>query len=175
MMLASSFFPLSDHSRSAFTSVMLLPWIGALNHVLIGPLLEEIVYRGGALPLARRYMPVWAAVIATSVLFGATHFAAGSAAVCMATLMGVVFASFAVRFGSILPGLICHMAFNFTAGFIVAPSFDIAARLSEVPPGGSVAGSMGLILPLWWIAASLALAGVAVMFLRRAARATNGR
>lgn len=78
--LVSSLFPLSNHSRAAFASVALLPAAGILKHVLIGPVLEEFVYRGGLLPLARRYLPLWVAVVGTSGLFGLTHFPAGAAA-----------------------------------------------------------------------------------------------
>ena len=173
-MVTSSLFPLSDHSRTAFASVVLLPGLAILKHVLMGPILEEFIYRGALLPLVRRYVPLGRALLGTSVLFGLTHFAAGAATMMMATLMALIFAGMAVRSESLWPGLICHMAFNFTAGLIVAPMFGIGDLLATVPPGGSVAESIGLILPVWWLLASLVVAGAAGFILWRELPMRNG-
>lgn len=145
LMLLSTQFPLADHSRNAFASVAVAPVVGFIKHVVLGPLLEEIIYRGLLLQLARRYMPTWWAIGLSAALFGATHFLGGPALVVSAVLMAVLFGWIAVRARSLYASFLCHSAFNFSAGFIIAPLFNITEKLRAVPAGERMVNPMTLM------------------------------
>lgn len=82
----------------------------ALSIVVVGPLAEELVFRGIIQTRLERAMPVWAAVVLQAVLFGVTH--GTPVQMAYAFLMGLVFGLLRSRTGSILPGLAAHAAFN---------------------------------------------------------------
>ena len=82
----------------------------ALSIVVMGPLAEELVFRGIIQTRLLRAMPVWAAVVLQAVLFGVTH--GTPVQMAYAFLMGLVFGLLRSRTGSILPGFAAHAAFN---------------------------------------------------------------
>ena len=77
--------------------------------VLLGPLTEELLYRGAGISLLRPY-GVATAVIATAVLFGLAHGLLLSLGAFV--LFGLVTALLRIRTGSIYPSLAVHVAFN---------------------------------------------------------------
>jgi membrane protease YdiL (CAAX protease family) len=77
--------------------------------VLVGPLAEELLYRGAGISLLRPY-GVATAVIGTAVLFGLAHGLLLSLGALI--LFGLVTAFLRVRTGSIYPSLAVHVAFN---------------------------------------------------------------
>jgi len=88
----------------------------ALLAVIIAPPVEEYVFRGGVFAaLASRVSPLWAGVITTAV-FVAVHapekiyYPAGFIDV---GLMAAAAAWLRVRFGSIRPGILLHLLYNF--------------------------------------------------------------
>lgn len=64
---------LPDILQTSFAGLMANP-LGVLNIVVLGPLVEELIFRKGMLDILRRghYFPVWAIVI-SSVTFGVIH------------------------------------------------------------------------------------------------------
>ena len=83
--------------------------------MVIGPVVEELVFRGAAFAgLARRYGPVWAGVI-TTLLFVALHaeeklhYLPGFIDV---GLMAAAACWLRVRYGSIRPGILLHILYN---------------------------------------------------------------
>jgi len=88
----------------------------ALLAVIIAPPVEEYVFRGGVFAaLASRFSPLWAGIITTAV-FMAVHapekiyYPAGFIDV---GLMAAAAAWLRVRFGSIRPGILLHLLYNF--------------------------------------------------------------
>lgn len=77
--------------------------------VLLGPLAEELLYRGAGVSLLRPY-GVAAAVVGTAVLFGLAHGLLLSLGAFV--LFGLVTALLRLRTGSIYPPLAVHVAFN---------------------------------------------------------------
>lgn len=97
--------------------------LGALQFVVLFPLLEEIVFRGGLQPtlarsLLRRWGPLSAANIVTSAVFAALHLGAHpplwAAAVFLPSLL---FGVFRERAGSLWAPTALHAAYNF--GYLV--------------------------------------------------------
>jgi membrane protease YdiL (CAAX protease family) len=88
----------------------------AVLAVIIAPPVEEYVFRGGVFAaLASRFSPLWAGIITTAV-FMAVHapekiyYPAGFIDV---GLMAAAAAWLRVRFGSIRPGILLHLLYNF--------------------------------------------------------------
>jgi membrane protease YdiL (CAAX protease family) len=164
-MLLASVFPVSWLARHQFEAVAAAPLMAILTHVLLGPFLEEIIYRGLLLQLARRYMPSWAAVLLSSGVFAATHFPGGLGLMVPVFVMGCVLGWLVVRTNSLYTSFLCHATFNLTAGFVVAPMFVMAQELSAVSPDGKI--NLTAIFPAWWIVLSITLAIVALVLLAR--------
>ena len=164
-MMIASLFPVSWLARHQYEAAAAAPLGAILTHVLLGPLLEEIIYRGLLLQLARRYVPTWLAVVLSSGLFAATHFMGGWALVVPVFGMGCVLSWLAMRSHSLYTSFLCHVTFNLTSGFIVAPMFVLAQKLSAVSPGGKI--TFTGIFPAWWVVLSILLAVITVQLLAR--------
>lgn len=76
---------------------------------------EEIAYRGFLQPYFADWLPIWGAVAAASVLFGAAHLYQGRSGVLMTTLMGVVLGTIYVSTGSLLLPIIIHAAIDISS------------------------------------------------------------
>ena len=78
--------------------------------VIMAPLMEEILFRGMILGTLKKEMHPWIAIVISSVIFGAAH---GTAiGIMYATGLGIMMGWLCVKFNSILPSLIFHMAYN---------------------------------------------------------------
>ncbi|MCR4905222.1 MAG: CPBP family intramembrane metalloprotease [Clostridiales bacterium] len=80
--------------------------------VLVGPLVEEIIFRGIAMT---RFCPTFgdaAAVFLSALLFGLVH--GTPIAVGYSFLVGILLALIYLRYRSIVPGVVFHCFFNFT-------------------------------------------------------------
>ena len=133
--------------------------------LLLGPLLEELIYRGLMFPLLRRYTPAWFAAVVSSAVFGVTHFPIGWGTVVAAFLAGCLLCWMAARSGSLYPGMACHMAFNFFALFVISPVFGFHAHALEMETRG--APQVLELFPAWMIVASCGLAVASAIIVRR--------
>ncbi|EOY24885.1 CAAX amino terminal protease family protein isoform 3 [Theobroma cacao] len=77
------------------------------------PVWEEIVFRGFLLPSLTKYMPVWCAILVSSVAFALAHFNVQRMLplIFLGMVMGVVFA----RSRNLLPSMLLHSLWN---GFV---------------------------------------------------------
>ena len=88
---------------------------------------EEFIYRGFVLAaLFRVALPVWAAVVLTSLLFGLAHAYQGKAGIVSTGLFGVVLAVARLALGSLVPVMIWHAGLDLAAG-IAAPKYLLRA------------------------------------------------
>jgi membrane protease YdiL (CAAX protease family) len=81
-----------------------------LMAVTIVPVCEEIFFRGYLFPGLARAMPVWAAIITSSLIFGAAHADLNSFAPLV--VIGAALALLRWRTGSLWPGILFHAAIN---------------------------------------------------------------
>ena len=88
-----------------------------IGAVFIAPFCEEIFFRGFMLAGFLQRIPVWAAVLLSSLLFGIAHGDVGSFTVLL--VIGIVLAIVRWRTGSIWPGMALHMANNAIAAVAV--------------------------------------------------------
>lgn len=91
-------------AQAPYTTVATL-----LVAVVVAPICEELFFRGFAFPALAQAMPLWGAILATSLIFGVTHADIGSFAPLV--VIGVALAVLRWRTGSIWPGVAFH-AFN---------------------------------------------------------------
>ena len=129
-------------------------WSVALTMVVIGPLVEEMLFRGIILKGLAANHTRTRAIVWSAVLFGVYHMEALKLA--LAFLSGLVWGWWFVRTGSLLPALFGHVLINSiaVAGRFSANSEGVAA---EVPGDKTseawiicVAGAALAGTGLWW-------------------------
>lgn len=110
----------------------------------LGPILEEIIFRGFILKSMRRYGNL-TAIIVSSILFSMFHL--NLVQFVNPVLIGIILAFIAIKSESILPSIAAHV-FNNTATFILAavsmlkiPALDVIVGLTY-----AIVGIMALIL-----------------------------
>jgi hypothetical protein len=84
---------------------------------LLVPVTEELVFRAGIFRFARTRMPRWAAVLMTSVIFGALHMSWSSFAPL--SVLSAVFCLAYERTGSIRTTMVAHALFNLNTFIII--------------------------------------------------------
>lgn len=83
-------------------------WFGVL--AVCAPVWEEVMFRGFLLPSLARYLPAWAAVGATSLIFAAVHFSREGALPLL--LLGCVFGAAYAATRNLLAPILLHSLWN---------------------------------------------------------------
>jgi membrane protease YdiL (CAAX protease family) len=84
---------------------------------VIGPIFEEILFRGYIYTTLRRYMPAYACVLLVSFLFSAIHFDFNM--LLGLFIIGAVLAVLYERTGSLTPSIVTHMIWNSMTFFLM--------------------------------------------------------
>ncbi|MDR2360857.1 MAG: CPBP family intramembrane metalloprotease [Oscillospiraceae bacterium] len=119
--------------------------------VIIGPIAEELIFRGVILNRALSWMPKWAAITVSAALFGIIHmnFPQGIFAFCVGMICGWSY----VRFRSVLIPIAAHVAVNLASTIINQISLGIdpyngsSARLVTIFMLAVIALSAALVYP----------------------------
>lgn len=77
---------------------------------ICAPIWEEIVFRGFLLPSLTKYMPVWSAILVSSVAFALAHF--NIQRMLPLVFLGMVMGSVFVRSRNLLPSMLLHSLWN---------------------------------------------------------------
>ena len=81
--------------------------------VLFAPLIEELVFRAGAITNLKKNLPVWACVLISSALFSFAHVGSLNLWQLIYTfLLGAMIALLLIKSDSIYPAILCHFCFN---------------------------------------------------------------
>lgn len=94
------------------------PLLEILSVAVVAGITEELVFRGLVISRLRRGMGMAAAVVISSVIFGAAHGAL--IAVVYAALLGLLLGALYARYESVIPGIIFHVFFNMTSYWLPA-------------------------------------------------------
>jgi membrane protease YdiL (CAAX protease family) len=137
-----------------------------LASVVVGPLMEEVVFRGLIIQLGRRYLPLALPVVFSLLLFAVIHFPKGLAVVAVAAPLAAVFTWLALRSRSLWTGFICHATFNLTA-FVSTAYFGIYEKYIAHPFGDVPVNFFRGSIPAGWLVLSAVLVVSAVAMLRR--------
>lgn len=92
---------------------------------LLAPICEELIFRGLTMRTMEKAFPWQAALIIQAVLFGVYHMNLVQGIYAM--LLGLLFGYIAHRYGSIVPGILLHMAvnsFSYVIGYILPESLE---------------------------------------------------
>lgn len=116
---------------------------GALFVVAFGPIIEEICFRGLLLDgLIKTRCHPWIAILISAIAFGLVH--GLWVPFVSATLFGLLAGWLYWRTGSIIPGLIIHMANNSLTGI------DLINQTNTFYLIALVGGLILLVYGLWW-------------------------
>lgn len=85
--------------------------------VIIAPVSEEILFRGYLLGKLRKYIPVWASILITSLLFGIVHFAWNVGVDVFA--LSIILCLLRIQTGRLWPSIILHMIKNAIAFYFL--------------------------------------------------------
>ena len=92
---------------------------------------EEFVYRGFAIAaFSKAGVPLWLAVIASSILFGLAHAYQGRNGIVSTGIFGVLLAVGRLAFGSLVPVMMWHAGLDLAAG-IAAPRYLLKEPVSS--------------------------------------------
>jgi membrane protease YdiL (CAAX protease family) len=118
-----------------YTAVVGLPPLSILGLILLNTFFvgfsEELMFRGALLQAFRRAMPIWGAVLLTSVAFGSIHtlnvfltgdLKAAALQAAAAFLSGLVFIALRLRTGSLWPPILLHALWDFATFTLSAAS-----------------------------------------------------
>jgi membrane protease YdiL (CAAX protease family) len=110
---------------------------------IIGPILEEMCFRGVILKRLLTWLPTWAAIIIQAALFGAAHLNLFQG--IYAFSIGLLFGSLYTSFRSIRVSTAAHIGFNLTQVVITATLYR--PQLPELPADdtGDVTGYLPII------------------------------
>ncbi len=120
--------------------------------VILGPVNEELIFRGITMRLARQSLPFWAANILQAILFGILH--GNWLQGCYAGALGLLLGFVCEKGGSILYSILMHILFNFW-GTVISGLFadveDTAAVAVIMLAVTAVSMTAGLLLFLFGI------------------------
>lgn len=78
--------------------------------VIVAPFAEETLFRGYLLGKLRKYLPIWAAILITSLLFGLVHFEWNVGVDVFA--LSIVLSILRIGTGRLAPSIVLHMIKN---------------------------------------------------------------
>ena len=106
---------------------------------------EEFIFRGFVIAaLFGAGLSSWAAVIASSLMFGVAHLYQGKGGSVGTGILGLLFASIRIAYGSIFPVVIWHAVLDIVAGVAGAKYF--APQADGPRDLGSKSGHIGQLL-----------------------------
>ena len=141
---------LPDLLKSTFDALQ-AGWQGIVCVALLGPVLEELLFRGAVTKvLLRRYRPA-VAIVVSGLLFGIFHL--NPAQIVGAALAGFLFAWIYWRTGSLVPCIVVHVLNNSLSVFL-GIRYPEAESLTDVlgvewPWGGIAVSLLVLAVSLW--------------------------
>src|SRR3989442_3812113 len=104
------------------STVELLPYLAL---AITAGLCEEFLYRGFAMAaLLHVGLQAWAVVLLSSVLFGLAHSYQGRGGIVMTLMIGTIFGTSPVAYGSLVPASFLHSTLDVVAGTAGPPNFS---------------------------------------------------
>ena len=137
---------LADYTEQTSGVFETVTFLSVLAQVVAAPLAEELIFRGVIFSRLKRAMPVWAAAVASSIMFGLVHGQLLWAA--YAFLLGILFCAVVVKTGSLLTAVVLHMAFNL--GGVLLPLLPMELTVEYVVGIAAETGAVSALI-LYWI------------------------
>ena len=132
-------FPLENNLTDLFVGLSRNP-LGIISLAFLGPLLEEVLFRGAIQGLLMRFFGrPWPAIIVAALVFGVFHM--NPVQIVYATLLGIVFGWIYYRTGSLMSVIVGHVLNNSLA---VATTLAFSSA-EEQAVANSPAGIAGFV------------------------------
>ena len=124
----------------------------AIYAIILGPICEELAFRGLTFSAARKIFPLWGAIVAQALLFAFFH---GNMLQGTYTfVVGLAFGYIMYRYDNLVVTIILHIGYNLVGTFAV----------EYLPMGGNT-----LISYFFWTLGSLIVAYIGLLLLQKAA------
>ena len=145
-------FPLKNNLTDLFVGLSHNP-LGIISLAFLGPLLEEVLFRGAIQGLLMRYFGrPWPAIIVAALVFGVFHM--NPVQIVYATLLGIVFGWIYYRTGSLMSVIVGHVLNNSLA-VITTAAFGSAEEQAVANSPAGIAGFVIFALLSGWLAVKL--------------------
>ena len=142
----SEFFDLPNEMEGIFLS-MSMSVVGALSIGVIGPIVEEFVFREAILgQMLKHGVNKWVAIIASALVFGIIH--ANPAQIPFATMIGIIFGIIYYKTGNIVITSILHILNNSVAVVMMYSMGEEALNASLTKWLGGAPMAIGICAPL---------------------------
>lgn len=126
--ILTEFLNLPDSMEAEFIA-MSQSWLGVLAIGVVGPVSEELVFRGGVMePLLRQGGKPWVAIVASALLFGIIHF--NWAQIPFAVFVGVLFGIIYWRTRSLVITCVCHVLNNLSSVWLMRTYGEQASQMT---------------------------------------------
>lgn len=126
---------------------------GILSIAIMGPILEEMLFRGALQGYLQAICgKTWVAIVISSLVFGVVHM--NPAQMPFAFLLGILFGWLYYRTGSLLPGIVGHVLNNFVATVNMAlygnaPIEELIGSSTAMWVGTVVAAAICCLAAVW--------------------------
>ena len=145
-------FPLKNNLTDLFVGLSHNP-LGIISLAFLGPLLEEVLFRGAIQGLLMRYFGrPWPAIIVAALVFGVFHM--NPVQIVYATLLGIVFGWIFYRTGSLMSVIVGHVLNNSLA-VITTAAFGSAEEQAVANSPAGIAGFVLFAVLSVWLAVKL--------------------
>ena len=149
--LAYSLKDMADMIESTRNAPVLLPPLGVftLAAVIFAPLIEEMVFRAGAISGMRKRLPMVATILLSSLLFSLAHVGSLNLSQLVYTfVLGIIAALLYVWSDSIYPAIICHFCFN-SANLVSLTVYKLLSLdyVQTTPQGNQFFGPSYVVTP----------------------------
>ena len=145
-------FPLKNNLTDLFVGLSHNP-LGIISLAFLGPLLEEVLFRGAIQGLLMRYFGrPWPAIIVAALVFGVFHM--NPVQIVYATLLGIVFGWIYYRTGSLMSVIVGHVLNNSLA-VITTAAFGSAEEQAVANSPAGIAGFVLFAALSVWLAVKL--------------------
>ena len=145
-------FPLKNNLTDLFVGLSHNP-LGIISLAFLGPLLEEVLFRGAIQGLLMRYFGrPWPAIIVAALVFGVFHM--NPVQIVYATLLGIVFGWIYYRTGSLMSVIVGHVLNNSQA-VITTAAFGSAEEQAVANSPAGIAGFVLFAVLSVWLAVKL--------------------
>ena len=145
-------FPLKNNLTDLFVGLSHNP-LGIISLAFLGPLLEEVLFRGAIQGLLMRYFGrPWPAIIVAALVFGVFHM--NPVQIVYATLLGIVFGWIYYCTGSLMSVIVGHVLNNSLA-VITTAAFGSAEEQAAANSSAGIAGFVLFAALSVWLAIKL--------------------
>ena len=120
--LPDSWFQAQESAYSDVYSAS--PFMQFISVGFVAPVMEEILFRGFMLGALKKEMHPWAAIVVSALFFSVAH---GTPIGMIYTFfLGIIMAWLTIKFKSIVPSLLFHMAYNCAVAYSDGVSMGVA-------------------------------------------------